>query len=487
MNEHFDGEEWIDRHLRGELDDAEKELLAERLDLDKEFRQKFVEHIQWDSEVTEALRENSFKFYETTILATKNQSTEEEGRKIDSRRVMLAVSATIMIAFALGLLYQQARKSEPRSATNEVAAPPYSLEPSVARITGLSGSLIWTGDRGKIVEDIAIGTELAGGTIEGLAPDSWFELQFHDGSTIMITGTSLLTFADTGQKKLRLREGRLSAKVRPQPTGQPMLIHTRSALLKVLGTQFDVESDLSTTVLTVSEGQVNIKRLSDGSEVDVQAKHQVTTDSDLGLVPSPVPESIHKWKSQLHLKPESYGKWRPASAKRPATLKAIPLVPPDNPNVTLYLAGLSLDRPDGSPVVVLPNSKFVVRGSLARDARVYFGIRLTYPNGELAGMFRGDLLRNQPLASRDEEGEFEQVYRLGQFTIDPIVRDRQDELAASPEGLILGGVWMFTSSQEPSGLEIAEVELIPPEILSRDPENPTVPTGPNRVTEELPR
>ena len=72
MNEHFDGEEWIDRHLRGELDDAEKELLAERLDLDKEFRQKFVEHIQWDSEVTEALRENSFKFYETTILATKN-------------------------------------------------------------------------------------------------------------------------------------------------------------------------------------------------------------------------------------------------------------------------------------------------------------------------------------------------------------------------------------------------------------------------------
>ena len=26
------------------------------------------------------------------------------------------------------------------------------------------------------------------------------------------------------------------------------------------------------------------------------------------------------------------------------------------------------------------------------------------------------------------------INRLGQFTIDPIVRDRQDELAASPEG-----------------------------------------------------
>ncbi|MEC7977425.1 MAG: hypothetical protein VX189_00725 [Planctomycetota bacterium] len=43
-------------------------------------------------------------------------------------------------------------------------------------------------------------------------------------------------------------------------------------------------------------------------------------------------------------------------------------------------------------------------------------------------------------------------------------------MAASPEGLILSGVWTFTSGREPSGLEIDEVELIPPEILPGNPE-----------------
>ena len=62
------------------------------------------------------------------------------------------------------------------------------------------------------------------------------------------------------------------------------------------------------------------------------------------------------------------------------------------------------------------------------------------------------------------------INRLGQFTIDPIVRDRQNELAARPEGLILSGVWTFTSGREPSGLEIDEVELIPPEISPGNPE-----------------
>ena len=43
MNEENSWEELIDRHLRGELDDAEKERLAELLDSDDDARQQFVE------------------------------------------------------------------------------------------------------------------------------------------------------------------------------------------------------------------------------------------------------------------------------------------------------------------------------------------------------------------------------------------------------------------------------------------------------------
>jgi hypothetical protein len=457
-------EELIDRHLRGELDAAEQERLTELIDTSATARQDFVELAQWDTRFADALRESRHSPRDADILTADRAKTDGPwASKPKFMRLMLAAAAVVIVALSAGLIYQQGYPEGGISEAHNIATHRRASDVSIARITGISGSLIWTGDRGQIVRDVKIGTELAGGTIEGMAPDSWFKLQFNDGSTVMISGTSMLTFADLGQKRLRLREGRLSANVTPQRVGKPMLIHTRSAVLEVLGTQFDVEANLASTVLNVSEGKVRLRRLSDGSVVDVPAKHHVTTDTDDDLLSVLVPDSVHAWKSQLHLKPESYGKWRPATEQTLASVKAIPLIPPGYPHVTLYLAGLSVHRSDGSPVVVLPGSKFVVSGRLRSATNVHFGIRVMYPNGEFAGMFRGDLHQKQPLAAVDGGGRFVEFYDLRQFTIDPAVYDRRDELAASPDGLVLDGVWAFTHKDGPSGLEIIEVELVPPD------------------------
>ena len=56
----------------------------------------------------------------------------------------------------------------------------------------------------------------------------------------------------------------------------------------------------------------------------------------------------------------------------------------------------------------------------------------------------------------------EVVYRIGDFTLDPCVRDREEELAVRPDDLVLNGVWAFTHTGSPSGLEVSEVELISP-------------------------
>ena len=458
MNDKNDFEELIDRHLRDELDESEKECLAELLDSNPAARQEFVEHVQWDTEFGEALRE-SHSLDDSVAEVAKTLGGAAEGQPkllTSSATVISTLAAVVIVALSAGLIYQLAYPRGGIPETNNVDA-------SIAKITGLSGALIWTGDRGEIVQDISVGTKLAGGTIEGLAPDSWFELQFRDRSTVMISGTSLLTFADLGQKKLRLREGRLSASVEPQPRGKPMLIHTRSAVLKVLGTQFDVEADLASTVLTVSEGKVNFRRLSDGSEVDVPAKHHVTTDTDDDLSPALLQNSVSAWKSQLHQRRGSYGKWLPATRQRAAAQKAIPLVPPDNPNATLYLLGIPVPRGDGPPVVIRSESQFVVRGRLDRPARVYFGIAVSDAGGEFAGKFRGDLGGQQPISEPEENGQFEVIYRVRDFTLDPCVRDREKELAVRPDDLVLNNVWAFTHSGGPSGLEVTEVELISPE------------------------
>ena len=464
MNARNDWEELIDRHLRGELAESEQERLTELLDTNAAARQEFVEQVQYDTEFAEALRENSHSLRDADILAAERAKTEGQwASKPAFLRLMLAAAAVVIVALSAGLIYQLVFPESGIPETDNIATQPRDSDVSVARITGLSGSLIWTGDRGQIVRDVKVGTELAGGTIEGMAPDSWFELQFNDGSTVMISGTSMLTFADAGQKELRLREGIFSANVTPQPEGKPMLIHTPSTLLEVLGTQFDVEASLASTMLNVTEGKVRVRRLSDGREVDVPAKHRVIAEGGGDLTPQRVPESVNHWKSQLHLRPGCYGKWLPATKQRPAAQKAIPLVPRENPSVTLYLLGIPVSRSDGPPVVVRSDSQFVVRGRLNKPAKVHFGIAVSYVNGEFAGKFRGDLDGQQPISEPDEDGQFEVVYRIGDFTLDPCVHDRKEELAPMPDDLILNGVWAFTHTGGPSGLEISEVELIPPE------------------------
>ena len=465
MSTNQNWEELIERHLRDELTDAEMEQLTELLDRYADARQRFVEEAQWDTRMTEVLRDGRTATADDDSESVLLHAVEDEKSANTLLRFLLAAAIAVIVVLSVGL-YQQRALADRRIA--EIQASNLKAKPAIAQVIGLTGSLIWTGDGGEIQRELEVGAKLSGGTIEGVAPDSWFELQFNDGSTVMISGTSMLTFADASQKVLRLKEGSLSARVEPQPDGRPMLIHTHTALLEVLGTRFKVEAGLASTSLNVSEGTVRVRRRSDRSEVDVPAMHRLVAEADNELIAVSAPESVSEWTSELHRKPDSYGKWQPPRAGQPAALKAIPLIPPKFPDIKLYLAGLSVNREDNSPVVVQPGSRFIVRGRLQDAARVHFGIRVSYPNGEMAGMFRGDLHDKQPIATVDAEGYFEEVYQLDHFSIDPSAYERRSELAAKPDGLILNDVWAFTHNGKPSGLEIIDVKLVPPPFGNSD-------------------
>ena len=72
-------------------------------------------------------------------------------------------------------------------------------------------------NRAPVAGDLEIGTSLRGGTLESLSADSWVGLEFPDGSTVTISGQSVLTISEIDRKELRLGHGRLSASVAPQP------------------------------------------------------------------------------------------------------------------------------------------------------------------------------------------------------------------------------------------------------------------------------
>ena len=266
------------------------------------------------------------------------------------------------------------------------------MELPIAKITGTSGPLLWTGDGGRVNRNLTTGSKLSGGTIEGMAPDAWFDLEFYDGSKIVISGNSMLTISDLGQKKLWLKEGSFSAKVEPQPEDRPMMVYTRSAVLEVLGTRCSVDTELSATTLTVNEGKVRATRLSDGSTVDVSAQHRVVASVDRELLPEHVPESVTLWQSHLEKgRKRNHGEWMPSSPDSPAFLKSVPYTLPaksDPKRRTIYTLSMPVSSGDHPPVVLQPETKIRVRGRIASSHRIWFGMTLSRENGDFAGRFQ---------------------------------------------------------------------------------------------------
>ncbi len=462
MNTNQTRDELFERHLQGELSDVEKEHVAELLDSDAAARQQFVELAQWDTELGETIREHAEPVDNKDLLPS-GKGTIERGGENTFLLSPFTTLATVTVLFILlsSFLYLQIRTDfapEEKIVLSQTASSP------IATITGLKGSLLWTGNQGELVLDMHVGRELTGGTIEGLAPDSWFELQFQDGSIVTISGTSMLTFADVGQKKLRLKQGAFTADVVPQPVGKPMIIQTPSTVIEVVGTRFEVEALQAFTTVNVREGNVRLKHLVDGNVVDIPADYRVIAEAGGDLSPMPLPAAENYWKSQLDVQAGGFGKWLPATKKRPAAQKALPLIPVNNPNVILSLLSIPVSGRSGPPVVLTPHATFRVRGRLHDSAQVHFGIAVSYGNGEFAGMFRGDLLKKQPVSEIDDEKEFESIYQLSDFTVDPCVRKKQDSLARKPDGLYLDRLWVFTDTGSSSGLMVHEVELIPGEI-----------------------
>jgi len=354
-----------------------------------------------------------------------------------------------------------------------LSASLYFLRPAserpIAKVAGLNGSLQWTGDGGRVFYDLSVGTQLPGGTIEGMTPGSWFELEFNDGSAVTISGNSALTFSDYGQKKLYLKAGNVSGNVKPQPADRPMLIYTRSAMMEVLGTQFEVEADLVATMLNVSEGKVRIKRLSDGNTVDVPAKHRVIAAAGQDMRPAPVPDAANRWKSQLHLGPEgAYGKWSPRTATEEARLEAIGYTMPRG--FTIYAAALGVSRGDTPPVILQAGSRLRVRGHIASSHEVYFGVSVMYAAGGFAGKFQ----TVRPAVEFSGGEDFEVLLDLRDFGLDPSLGEIKDKLPRTPFHLVLESVWCHTLDQ-PSGLEIIEVELLPPATSANPAPQPAPP------------
>lgn len=434
----------VSLQLDDELCEAEMEELIELLNLHPEARRRLVATSLFDVQLADILRNGGQEVGGQEVSQDKLQL--DRGRVFTGSlgRVLLAVAALVLSFLAIQWVLESLNSGERR-------------ERDIAKITGMSGPLQWIGDGGFVTNKLTVGAQLPGGTIEGQSPESWFELMFKDGSRVVIAGQSRLVFSDLGQKELHLIEGGFAASVEPQPAGKPMLVYTRTAVLEVLGTEFEVESELASTFLNVTEGEVRVKRLSDGRSLDVPANHRVTAAADQSFELEATPEVVSFWEDRLALGPKGvYGDWQPgdASEGRKPAVKSIPHTIKET-GKTIYCIALRVVSGESPPVVLRRDSQLVVEGRIAKKTKLLFvGVTLQHPNGDFAGRFQICL----PGESVNVNEKFELDLDVKDFKLDPSLWEIRHKLADSPLGLIVTDIWCHTL-WDSAGLELEGVEL----------------------------
>jgi hypothetical protein len=308
---------------------------------------------------------------------------------------------------------------------------------------------------------LKVGSSLRGGTLEALSADSWMSIEFRDGSIATISGPAMLTLAEDDQKHLNLREGGLFAKVSPQARGRPMLIHTRTAALEVLGTQLDVQAEREATRLNVEEGLVRVTRLVDGSIAEVPARHQVVASADqtVALTPTLRAEPIDHWKSRLAA---SVGKPLAAEVDKPARLKSMPIIlsRPGQGTFAVYVAAFSVAQADSPPVKLVTNSKFRIRGRIDASADLGFGVTMKRSGGSFGGKFEA-IVPFEELGWND--GSFD-------LTLDPaILKPLQKGTLDTPIASEVEDCYVFTVGID-TGLEVIDIELLAPPTAEPAPQ-----------------
>ena len=347
----------------------------------------------------------------------------------------------------------------------------------IAKITNVHGTIEWTHENGVVETLTETNVPLTGGTLETMTSESTITMQFTDGTIVTLDGLSLLTISEQEQKILRLKRGNLSADVEPQPNSKPMMVFTEAAELRVVGTQFNVNARDESTKLIVNEGEVLLKRTTDGESVNVTPQHQVVASLRDAKQLRSVKRArqVHAWKSDLQSE-TSHGKWIPSKTELVKELKLAVA----NGKMTqaeasrIYKKAASLSDQRGStfalpsrfglsvvvsvnqeatiPVVLEQSSRIRITGRGYAATDLVVGITTNQLDGGFSGKYEREIDLTESINPETQEFTIE-------FPIETMIRSDND-FPVSPIGREFVGCWCSHPTNKVTKLEITSIEII---------------------------
>jgi len=212
--------------------------------------------------------------------------TERAGRFLRNRFVQAGVVlAAAVLLFAVCLPFWLGSDDPKRQASEK---------PVQGHIQQATATVLARDDR----DDEQAGPDMpfrSNDTLHTVGPEGFAILVFHDGTSLALAGdTTVVCTEDVAQKRIFVRQGHVEADVARQPVGTPMVLVTPTAEASVLGTRFALSVIGNSTRLSVADGKVLFKRLSDGRSVTVPGGYQAiaSTRSELAARPIlPVPDT----------------------------------------------------------------------------------------------------------------------------------------------------------------------------------------------------
>ncbi len=417
----FDPE--LDRLLSGLVDETlssdEEKRLADRLKTDSEARRQYLEYVALDGSLSWDYAEAAMD--DEPKVLSMNQET--------SRRSVLIKWTGIAAAFVAV------------SALLFIERPP---SPFLV-VEFADGASFRQADATTMI--IVPGQKLPAGTLMIDSPSGSAELRYPDGTLVTVGGESEVTFSqqDVG-KLLDVGAGQLTASVSPQPENRPMRIRTATAEVEVLGTVLSVAAASDVTDLSVEEGRVRLRRLSDGESVEVPANHETVATLESG-------QQLDVRESQVpgtnwNMSPGDVTKAdRRTDENGQSIYGAVP-----------YTAGRTRD---GRPVVrygvsfngdfarMTPHSVLKLRYRSENGPVIFLSTGNS--KGRFGGNFERDLDRSE--FPPDAEGWREAIIHVSEFTPLAAFADRGFELERNEVRKVL------ISGSDDSGLEIASVSI----------------------------
>ena len=231
-------------YLTGDIDDAQFDELDRCLQQDAAAARRLAELCYHDLTLATVLRLKSSAISPTQAEARPKRVRVKKVAR-PSRWIPAAAAAVLLI----GALLAWFRFSGGTAV----------IEPVVATVTAVQGAVQVRESNATALHALTVRASLHAKDELRVAKDAAVTFAYADGTTLTVGADAALTLG-AATKRIVLDRGEISARVAPQPAGNPMLLSTPLAQAEVVGTQLKLSAASSETRLDVTEGKVCFTR-----------------------------------------------------------------------------------------------------------------------------------------------------------------------------------------------------------------------------------